>query len=78
MIPIQGGQSGTVSGNPFNGFTLFGGIIVAFLLIAFVRNRTVTAFLGLLLAAYLLINVKKIVPLVFNSNISSSVLKNIP
>ena len=67
----------TVSGNPFGGFTLVGGVLVFILLIAFIRNKAVTIFLGVLLVAHLLINSKIIIPKLFNSNIASSSLKNV-
>lgn len=75
--PVSTPTVNTVSNNPFGGFTVIGGIIVFILLIAFIRNKAVTVFLGVMLVAYLLINSKIIIPKLFNSNISASALKNI-
>lgn len=69
-----GGQAPNT--NPFGGFTTLGAIVVVILLIAFIRNKAVTIFLGVLLLAYLLINTNKIIPMFFNGQISSNVLGN--
>ena len=71
------GSNTFTSGNPFTGFTTLGAIVVAILLIAFIRNRVVTIFLGTLLVAYLLINSRKVIPMFFNSNIASNSLGSV-